>query len=87
MSTWVRNEKGRLEIFETYFANLFDTPTSSPKSSTMGDDIDNNHEGNRKTMYDLLHLTQSSIPSCNMFPPNAPHVELKQGLLAILPDF
>ena len=22
-----------------------------------------------------------------MFPPNAPHVELKQGLLAILPDF
>uniref|UniRef100_A0A2N9ELE6 Retrotransposon gag domain-containing protein n=1 Tax=Fagus sylvatica TaxID=28930 RepID=A0A2N9ELE6_FAGSY len=28
-----------------------------------------------------------SIPSCIMFPPNAPHVELKQGLLAILPDF
>ena len=22
-----------------------------------------------------------------MFPPNAPHVEIKQGLLAILPDF
>uniref|UniRef100_A0A2N9HWI1 RNA-directed DNA polymerase n=1 Tax=Fagus sylvatica TaxID=28930 RepID=A0A2N9HWI1_FAGSY len=53
----------------------------------MGDDTDNNHEGNRKTMYDLLHPTQSSIPSCIMFPPNAPHVELKQGLLAILPDF
>jgi hypothetical protein len=87
MSIWVRNEKGRLEIFETYFANLFDTPTSSPKSSTMGDDTDSNHEGNRKTMYDLLHPTQSSIPSCIMFPPNAPHVELKQGLLAILPDF
>jgi hypothetical protein len=87
MSTWVRNEKGRLEIFETYFANLFDTPTSSPKSSTMGDDTDSNHEGNRKTMYDLLHPTQSSIPSCIMFPPNAPYVELKQGLLAILPDF
>jgi hypothetical protein len=87
MSIWVRNEKGRLEIFETYFANLFDTPTSSPKSSTMGDDTDSNHEGNRKTMYDLLHPTQSSIPSCIMFPPNAPYVELKQGLLAILPDF
>uniref|UniRef100_A0A2N9FL78 RNA-directed DNA polymerase n=1 Tax=Fagus sylvatica TaxID=28930 RepID=A0A2N9FL78_FAGSY len=53
----------------------------------MGDDTDSNHEGNRKTMYDLLHPTQSSIPSCIMFPPNAPHVELKQGLLAILPDF
>ena len=87
MSIWVRNEKGRLEIFETYFANLFDTLTSSPKSSTMGDDTDSNHEGNRKTMYDLLHPTQSSIPSCIMFPPNAPNVELKKGLLAILPDF
>uniref|UniRef100_A0A2N9EZX6 RNA-directed DNA polymerase n=1 Tax=Fagus sylvatica TaxID=28930 RepID=A0A2N9EZX6_FAGSY len=53
----------------------------------MGDDTDSNHEGNRKTMYDLLHPTQSSIPSCIMFPPNAPYVELKQGLLAILPDF
>ena len=38
-------------------------------------------------MYELLHPTQNSIPSCIMFPPNAPHVELKQGLLAILPDF
>uniref|UniRef100_A0A2N9FX66 Integrase catalytic domain-containing protein n=1 Tax=Fagus sylvatica TaxID=28930 RepID=A0A2N9FX66_FAGSY len=43
--------------------------------------------GIEKPMYDLLHPTQSSIPSCIMFPPNAPHVELKQGLLAILPDF
>ena len=33
-------------------------------------------------MYELLHPTQNSIPSCIMFPPNAPHVELKQGLLA-----
>jgi hypothetical protein len=38
-------------------------------------------------MYQLLHPTQSSIPSCIMFPPNAPHVEIKQGLMAILPDF
>ena len=30
---------------------------------------------------------QNAVPSCIMFPPNAPHVELKQGLLAILPDF
>uniref|UniRef100_A0A2N9IMW2 RNA-directed DNA polymerase n=1 Tax=Fagus sylvatica TaxID=28930 RepID=A0A2N9IMW2_FAGSY len=41
----------------------------------------------RMTMYQLLHPTQSSIPSCIMFPPNAPHVEIKQGLMAILPDF
>ena len=38
-------------------------------------------------MYELLHPTQNSILSCIMFPPNAPHVELKQGLLAILPGF
>uniref|UniRef100_A0A2N9I3P0 RNA-directed DNA polymerase n=1 Tax=Fagus sylvatica TaxID=28930 RepID=A0A2N9I3P0_FAGSY len=39
------------------------------------------------TMYQLLHPTQSSIPSCIMFPSNAPHVEIKQGLMAILPNF
>ena len=38
-------------------------------------------------MFELLHPTQGSIPSCIMFPPTAPHMEIKQGLLAILPDF
>ena len=38
-------------------------------------------------MYELLHPTQNFVPSCIMFPPNAPHVELKQGLSAILLDF
>uniref|UniRef100_A0A2N9IV22 Retrotransposon gag domain-containing protein n=1 Tax=Fagus sylvatica TaxID=28930 RepID=A0A2N9IV22_FAGSY len=44
-------------------------------------------EAPRMTMYQLLHHTQSSIPSCIMFPPNAPHVEIKQWPMAILPDF
>ena len=44
-------------------------------------------EAPRMTMYQLLHPTQNSIPSCIMFPLNAPHVEIKQGLMAILPDF
>ena len=87
MSIWVRNKRGRLEIFETYFGNLFDTPLPSPSSSIMGEETHNNHEENRRTMYELLHPTQNSVPSCIMFPPNASHVELKQGLLAILPDF
>ena len=87
MSIWVRKERGRLEIFETYFGNLFNTPLPAPSSSIMGDETHDNHEENRRTMYELLHPTQNSIPSCNMFPPNAPLVELKQGLLAILPDF
>ena len=53
----------------------------------MGDETCNYHEENRRTTYELLHPTQNFVPSCIMFPPNAPHVELKQGLLAILPDF
>ena len=87
MSIWVRNERGRLEIFEAYFGNLFDTRLPSPSSSIMGDETCNNHEENRKTMYELLHPTQNYVPSCIMFPPNSSHVELKQGLLLILPDF
>ena len=87
MSIWVRNNRGRLESFETYFGNLFDTPLPSPSSSIMGDETRKNHEENGRTMYELLHPTQNSVPLCIMFPHNAPHVELKQGLLAILPDF
>ena len=53
----------------------------------MGDETHNNHEENKRAMYELLHPTQNFVPSCIMFPPNAPHVQLKQGLLAILLDF
>ena len=87
MSIWVRNERGKLEIFETYFGNLFDTPLPAPSSSIMGDETHNNHYENRRIMYELLHPTQNYVPSCIMFSLNAPHVEVKQGLLAILPDF
>ena len=87
MSIWVRNKRGRLEIFETYFGNLFDTPSPSPSSSIIGDKTRNNHDENRRTIYELLHPTQSFVPSCIMLPPNASYVEVKQGLLAILPDF
>ena len=87
MSVWVRNSKGRLETSEVFFGSLFDTPMSSPTSSTMAKKRVAQPEAFRMTMYQLLHPTQSSIPSCIMFPPNAPHVEIKQGLMAILPDF
>ena len=85
MSIWVKNKRGRLKIFETYFGNIFDTP--APSSSIMGDETHNNHDENRRTMYELLHPTQNSFPSCIMFPPNAPHVEVKQSLFAIFPNF
>uniref|UniRef100_A0A2N9IEQ6 Retrotransposon gag domain-containing protein n=1 Tax=Fagus sylvatica TaxID=28930 RepID=A0A2N9IEQ6_FAGSY len=88
MSVWVRNSKGRLETTDAFFGSLFDTPTSSPTSSIMAEEREVvPPEAPRRTMYQLLHPTQSSIPSCIMFPPNAPHVEIKQGLMAILPDF
>jgi hypothetical protein len=89
MSVWVRNSTGRLETSEAFFGSLFDTPTSSPTSSIMAEESEGvvPPEGPRRIMYQLLHPTQSSIPSCIMFPSNAPHVEIKQGLMTILPDF
>ena len=89
MSVWVRNSKGRLETFEAFFGSLFDTPTSLHTSFIMGEERERvvPPKAPRRTMYELLHLTQSSIPSCIMFPPNAPHVEIKQGLLAMHLDF
>uniref|UniRef100_A0A2N9I2B0 Uncharacterized protein n=1 Tax=Fagus sylvatica TaxID=28930 RepID=A0A2N9I2B0_FAGSY len=78
-----------LETSEAFFGSLFDTPTSSPTSSIMAEESEGvvPPEGPRRIMYQLLHPTQSSIPSCIMFPSNAPHVEIKQGLMTILPDF
>uniref|UniRef100_A0A2N9EG65 Retrotransposon gag domain-containing protein n=1 Tax=Fagus sylvatica TaxID=28930 RepID=A0A2N9EG65_FAGSY len=38
-------------------------------------------EAPRMTMYQLLHPTQSSIPSCIMFPLNAPHVESNKNVI------
>jgi hypothetical protein len=87
MSVWVRNSKGKLETFEALFESLFDTPTSSPTSSIMAEERGAQPEAPRMTMYQLLHPTQSSISPCIMFPPNAHHVEIKQGLMAILPNF
>jgi hypothetical protein len=87
MSVWVRNSKGRLKTFKTLFGSLFDTPTNSPTSSIMAEERGAQPEAPRMTMYQLLHPTQSSISSCIIFPLNAPHVEIKQGLMAILPDF
>jgi hypothetical protein len=87
MSVWVRNSKGRLETSEAFFGSLFNTPTSSPTSSIIAEERVVQPEAPRMTMYQLLHPTQSSILSCIMFPLNAHHVEIKQGLIVILPDF
>ena len=87
MSVWVKNSKGRLETSKAFFRSLFDIPISSPTSSIMAEERVVPPEAPRRTMYELLHPTQSSIPLCIMFPPNAPHMEIKQRLLAILPDF
>ena len=87
MSIWVRNSKGRLETSKTPFGSPFDTPSNSPTSFFMVEERAAQPEAHMRTMFELLHLTQSSIPSCIMFPPNASHVVIKQGLLAIVLDF
>ena len=61
ISIWVRNKRGKLENFETCFGNLFETPLASPSSSIMGDEAHNNHDDNRRTMYELLHPTQNFV--------------------------
>ena len=87
MRVWVRNSKGRLETSKTLFGSLFDTPTNSSTFSIMAEERVVQPKAPRMTMYQLLHPTQSSISSCIIFPPNAPHVEIKQELMAILPNF
>ena len=77
MSVCVRNSKGRFETSETFFGSLFDTPTSSPTSFITPEERVVQPKAPRMTMYQLLQPTQSSIPSCIMFPPNAPHVKIK----------
>uniref|UniRef100_A0A2N9GV66 Retrotransposon gag domain-containing protein n=1 Tax=Fagus sylvatica TaxID=28930 RepID=A0A2N9GV66_FAGSY len=42
-------------------------------------------EAPRRTMYQLLYPTQSSIPSCIMFPPNAPHNVIETAKLRFFP--
>ena len=35
-----------------------------------------NEEVQQKTLNDYLHLTHTATPSCRMFPPNMPNLEL-----------
>jgi hypothetical protein len=79
MSVWLRNSKGRLETSETFFGSFFDICIHSPTSSIVAEERERaiHLEAPRRTMYELLLPTQSSILSCIMFPPNTPHVEIK----------
>ena len=52
----VATKRGILENFETYFGNLLDTPLPSPSSSIMDSETHNNHDENRRTMYELLNF-------------------------------
>ena len=52
----VATKRGILENFETYFGNLLDTPLPSPSSSIMDSETHNNHDENKRTMYELLNF-------------------------------
>ena len=52
----VATKRGILENFETHFGNLLDTPLPSPSSSIMDSETHNNHDENRRTMYELLNF-------------------------------
>ena len=40
-----------------------------------------------RTLQDYLHPTRTATPSCIMFPPNAPPIDFKPGMIALLPTF
>lgn len=44
-------------------------------------------EDDPKTLNEYLHPTHIATPSCIIFPPNAPHVDFKTGLIQLLSTF
>ena len=42
---------------------------------------------NIRTLRDYLHPTRNSVPSCFVFPENAPHFTVKTGTVQLLPQF
>ncbi|XP_022899318.1 uncharacterized protein LOC111412612 [Olea europaea var. sylvestris] len=49
---------------------------------------DSEHEETpTRTLHDYLHPTRTSTLSCIIFPPNMPHIDLKPGMIQLLPTF
>ncbi|KAM6547440.1 hypothetical protein CsatB_019116 [Cannabis sativa] len=63
--------------------------TPSPIHTIIGNPfaMNNNNEIQQRTLNDYLHPTQTSIPSCFIFPPNMPSLGVKPGIIQLLPTF
>lgn len=79
---WPRDERGRfVKRLELKLAEI--ESSSSSSSNTMSQ-----HEDNHvRSLKDYLHPTCTTTPSCIMFPPNAPHLDFKPGMIQLLPTF
>ena len=92
-----RDELGRFAQcpnLETPSEILSDSSSTSPSShSSLEFALQNlfamaqHEEVQHRTLQDYLHPTRTATPSCIMFPPNAPPIDFKPGMIALLPTF
>ena len=78
---FVRTEEENSDS-ESLFDNLFATPSTS-SAHTMND----YERRPRRTLEEYRHPTRTVTPSCIMFPPNAPHIDFRPGMIQYLPTF
>jgi hypothetical protein len=97
MSTWQRDEAGRLRRIEfvvgDLYNNLFEDFENIYLSDTMFND-ESKHGKNEtlndspmKTLCEYLQPTRTSSPSCMVFPTNVDTFDLKRGVIQLLPKF
>ena len=99
MLAWSRDDFGRLvwslsndHLEKSAFRpqNLFLMTDSNDRVSNQGDNEHNNddlHVNQPRTLRDYLQPARSSIPSCIIIPPNSGNVDLKPGVINLLPKF
>ena len=91
--TWNRDTLGRfvrqqLEILENS-PRSSSVRSHSPETPTLRGPFQmaQNEEVQPRTLQDYLHRARTATPSCIMYPHNMPNVDLKPGMIRILPTF
>ena len=97
MSTWQRDQAGRLRKIEfvvgDLYNNLFEDFENIYLSDTMSNDESKHGENETlndspmKTLREYLQPTRTSSPSCMVFPTNVDTFDLKPGVIQLLPKF
>ena len=85
----LRDERGRfVRQLELELPSDFVAEVNSPSPTSSSSNKMSQHEDNPvRTLKDYLHPTRTATPSCIMFPPNAPQVDFKPGMIQLLPTF